>query len=194
MVEARKCLRPLNHSGYCTPDLSKLKFGKMFVIAFLGSPKSGRCVRWLVDINGVTRSIEARNLISGTSSGKRLHQHGLRGSEYDSAWNHYALIFNKSRAGHKYYNGMPFFDGWNPKKGGEIWRAAKWIIDNLGKKPDSRWSLDIIEHRLGFVPGNLRWALKNTQMRNQNHRMLEKISDEEFAVEAKRRGYIRYPV
>jgi hypothetical protein len=191
MSEKRRCIRLLNHSGYHTPDLAGLVFGKRKVLR-LAQWVSGTCVRWITELNGIESDQQARSLISGTSGGKRLHQHGFRnGPEYMSVMNHYALIFSEKRAEHKYYNGMPFCDDWNPKKGGDLWKGAKWIIDNLGPKPGPKWSLDIIKHAEGFVPGNLRWAKKYLQMRNQQHRFLETISEEEFAVEARRRGYVR---
>lgn len=192
MTEERPCLRLLGHSGYHTPDLLNMIFGKMKVVRFLGAIGKNKPVRWLVSINDKEVSIEARSLISGASSGKRLHQHGFRNTpEYNSVMNHYGVIFRSSSPQHKYYHEMPFYDGWNPRKGGELWLGAKWIIDNLGSKPGLNWSLDIVEHAIGFMPGNLRWALKDIQMRNQRHRILEKISEKEFAVEAKRRGYVR---
>jgi hypothetical protein len=78
--------------------------------------------------------------------------------------------------------GMPFFDAWNPNKGGSYAVATSWIIENLGKKPGLDWSLDIVKHELGFVPGNLRWATRNIQARNQQRYRLGQFSDEEFAV------------
>jgi hypothetical protein len=49
--------------------------------------------------------------------------------------------------------------------------------------------MDIIDHDKGFVPGNLRWARKKIQTRNQRHRRLGKFSLQEIRVEAMRHGY-----
>jgi len=85
---------------------------------------------------------------------------------------------------------MPFFNAWNPLKGGEIWKGAQWILDNLGRKPGKGWSLDVIKHNKGFIPGNLRWVPRgNSQRRNQIHKNIFNVPDKIFAVEAKRRGY-----
>ena len=46
----------------------------------------------------------------------------------------------------------------------------------------------IVEHAAGFVPGNLRWAKKTGQTRNQQHRQLGLWTDEEIVIEARRRG------
>ena len=51
-------------------------------------------------------------------------------------------------------------------------------------------TMDIIKHELGFVPGNLRWALRATQTGNQQHRILGQFTDAEFLVEARKRGFI----
>jgi len=108
--------------------------------------------------------------------------------ERRTVYNHYYMIL-KPRF--ECYRGMPFFDGWNPEKGGSWDAGAEWIISHLGRRPGKTWSLDIVEHAKGFVPDNLRWADKTTQTRNQSHRMLGQVSDAEFAVEAKRRGYVK---
>jgi hypothetical protein len=84
---------------------------------------------------------------------------------------------------------MPFFDDWNPSKGGSYRNGMLWILENLGERPGPAWSIDIIEHAKGFVPGNLRWAQRNSQARNKQHRILGQFSNKEFAVEAKRRGF-----
>lgn len=105
--------------------------------------------------------------------------------------NHYHYIFNKKHLNYKYYKEMPFYDKWNPDKGGSYREGAKWIIDNIGKRPCKKWSLDIVNHYIGFMPGNLRWAKKGLQRMNQRHRILGQISEDEFGIEARKRGYIK---
>jgi hypothetical protein len=53
----------------------------------------------------------------------------------------------------------------------------------------SDWSMDIINHAKGFVPGNLRWATRGKQKSNQQYRTLGQLTDKEFKVEARRRGF-----
>ena len=75
---------------------------------------------------------------------------------------------------------MPFYDKWNPDKGGSFKAAEKWIIENLGKHPEGT-TLHIIHQDIGFVPGNLEWThprkQSNQQMykiiAQQRHRILE---------------------
>lgn len=90
--------------------------------------------------------------------------------ELVSTYNHYKLIFKTHHLSHKNYKGMPFFDEWNPKKGGSLKAGADWIVKNIGKRPRGA-TLHIIEHSEGFVPGNLEW----TYPRKQNNQQMFKI-------------------
>jgi hypothetical protein len=111
--------------------------------------------------------------------------------EYVTVAFHYGCIFNPTYRGYKNYKGMPFYKPWNPKEGGSLLSAYFWIVENLGRRPKGRWSLDIINHSKGFVPGNLRWVPPGSsiQANNQVHRTVFDVSDKVFSVEAKRRGY-----
>lgn len=118
--------------------------------------------------------------------------------EYMTVANHHAYIFRqhywdnldpkmKARVGDmKSYQGMPFFDEWNPDKGGSFIAGEKWIIENLGRRPvdnflmtgqtvrypgqKSRWQMHILDRPVGFVPGNLAWMPTN------KHNRLEAIN------------------
>lgn len=119
---------------------------------------------------------------------------GQRFPEHATVIRHWYCIFKLALTGSRRqlcYLNMPFYDEWNPTKGGSFQAGANWIIKNIGRRPGKGWSLDIIQHEKGFVPGNLRWALINTQIRNRLHRILGQFSEEEFAVEAFRRGYVK---
>ena len=208
MTEARPCIRA-KHSGgthTCTPDLLRLRFGEMVVVSqappYLDPHSSRRSTRWNVDTPRGPTIIRACELVNGKSQGKYAARGSGRGcvdetgkyrSEYLTVTAHWRFIFRLSHRGQRYrgYKDMPFFEGWNPRKGGSFVVAARWIIDTLGEKPGPQWSMDVIKHQFGFVPGNLRWALKRTQKHNQQHRVLGQFNDEEFAVEAKRRGYFK---
>ena len=61
---------------------------------------------------------------------------------------------------------MPFCSDWNPREGGSFEAGEKWIIENIGKRPVGS-TLNIIDHAIGFVPGNLEWAYPKGQSRNQ---------------------------
>lgn len=94
--------------------------------------------------------------------------------EYTAVYNHYYAIFNRKHKAHKNYKGMPFFDNWNPKKGGSIRAGANWIIKNLGSKPKG-CTLHVIEHERGFVPGNLVWTYPRNQVSNQMFKVIARL-------------------
>lgn len=73
-----------------------------------------------------------------------------------------------------HYAGMPFFDKWNPKKGGSYAEGAKWIIENLGKRP-KKGSIHVVDHGKGFVPGNLEWASRSKQSNQQMFRIIAQL-------------------
>jgi len=204
MGESRRCILMVGHKGPCSPDLSGMKIWNYTIVKH-GTDRiradGHRLVMWMVrDKFDCTKEIAVYGLLHGRSKGWGVRQHSGIGAkyidgssrpEYGTVSNHVQWITNPNHRNHKCYKGMPLYDGWNSKKGGSTLAGMNWILKHLGKKPGSSWSLDIIEHAKGFVPGNLRWALKRLQMSNQRHRFLGQISDKEFAVEAKRRGYTK---
>lgn len=56
------------------------------------------------------------------------------------------------------YRNMPFYEKWNPQKGGSYVAAEKWILENIGPRPkDGKYHLHVVDRRVGFMPGNLSW-------------------------------------
>jgi hypothetical protein len=189
----KPCVRESTHNGCCSADFTGETFGFLKVIK-LAKIKNSINIYWVVKQGGLLRTVRAKRLMSGHTKGANClggfsRKNGQMCPEYATVLNHFWYITDPTCANYKNYKGMPFFDGWNPKKGGSYHAGAKWIIKNLGKKPSFRWSIDIIKHELGFVPGNIRWAKRDTQLENQRHRVLGKFSIEEFRVEARCRGY-----
>src|SRR5579864_344654 len=89
--------------------------------------------------------------------------------ELQSVANHrYAICSKKSKL--KAYRGLPFYEAWNPARGGSYRAGEQWIIRNLGKRPRGS-TLHILDHEKGFVPGNLEW----THPRKQNNQQMFKI-------------------
>jgi len=70
---------------------------------------------------------------------------------------HYRIFGTKKNPPLKNYEGMPFEDTWNPKKGGSFRAGGEWIVTNLGRRPEG-CSLHVVDHAKGFVPGNLEWT------------------------------------
>lgn len=201
MTELRPCIRKNKHGASHTPDLTSLKFGA-WTVKGLAGPSAAGLTRWLVEVNGIERTAYANELLRGRR-GKQVHVRSaemrcqLNGKvrpEYSTVRQHWRFIFDTKCKCHKNYAGMPYHEEWNPQLGGAFWRGVKWILDNLGPKPSREWSLDIIEHDKGFVPGNLRWARYNQQARNQRHRGPGKMSVEELEAEARRHGFRLVPL
>ncbi len=98
--------------------------------------------------------------------------------EYRTVVHHKHQIFNSKANQHRNYKGTPFFDGWNPDKGGSYQAGADWIIVNLGKRPQGH-SLHIVDHAKGFVPDNLEWANQKKQIAEQ---MFKIIADQKHEI------------
>ena len=45
--------------------------------------------------------------------------------------------------------------------------ATKWVLDNIGMRPDASYSIDRIDNDRHYEPGNLRWATRSEQARNK---------------------------
>ncbi len=100
----------------------------------------------------------------------RMAKNRIKHQEAVTVRSHHYVIFNAKASQHRNYAGIPFFDGWNPDKGGSIAAGESWIIKNLGKRPKGS-TMHIVDHSLGFVPGNLEW----THPRRQAHQQMHKI-------------------
>ena len=98
--------------------------------------------------------------------------------EHASVRSHHYNIFKSTDPKLRTYKGMPFFDAWNPDKGGSFKAGGDWIIANLGKRPEGKVSLDVIHHEIGFVPGNLRWSERKGQNSNQMHKIIAQLKHE----------------
>ena len=108
---------------------------------------------------------------SKASKNRYKSAEGLSGTpEYVTVHRHFNAIFNPKGTGYQHYKNVPFFDEWNPHKGGSLLIGIKWIIKNLGRRPKN-CSMHIINHEKGFAPGNLEW----TYPRKQNAQQMFKI-------------------
>jgi hypothetical protein len=105
---------------------------------------------------------------------KRGIKYKITRSEYISVRSHYDIIMGKYKKVPCYYK-MPFFNGWNPKKGGSFQAGEDWIIENIGKRPGKNYQLHIVDRKLGFVPNNLEWVPRDKHKQNEmiNRLLLE---------------------
>lgn len=192
----KPCVNLKRHNGHHTGDLTGQKFGNIVVIK-LGEPRKFKNrIRptWIINQKGSLRTVCGHHLLSGKIASKKdisylAWKRGVKNPEYTTVYFHYRAIFDLKRDNNKSYKGMPFFDDWNPDKGGAFWKGVEWIKNNLGCKPGPEWSIDVIDHQKGFVPGNLRWANSRTQSYNRRHKKLGLFTIQELRVECKRHGY-----
>jgi hypothetical protein len=84
---------------------------------------------------------------------------------YTSVLNHRRYIKN----GDGSYKGMPFHKAWGKRP----FLAPAQIIKDIGAASNKNFSLDVIDHVKGFVPGNLQWSEPKGQSFNK---MAKKVS------------------
>ena len=173
MPEARPCMRNNGHSSHHTPDLTGLinTFGYKKILGRGPNyidPQGKQQVRWKVlDKFGGIRSVLAHCLFSGNSTGKNAARKSGLGARTKDGKNrpeyatvcdhHYAIKKSYVNPAFKSYKNVPFYDGWNPDKGGTFMTGMLWIIENLEvRKPGDH--LHIIDRKIGFMPGNLVWV------------------------------------
>jgi hypothetical protein len=102
---------------------------------------------------------------------------------------HHREIFGtKKTSPRKSYEGMPFEDAWNPKKGGSFRAGGEWITANLGKKPEG-CTLHVVDHAKGFVPGNLVWSDPVKQCAEQMFKIIARQRHEIKELQMRIRNY-----
>ncbi len=92
--------------------------------------------------------------------------------EYYTVATHRQSIRTAYKSKNATYQDMPFCEAWDPDRGGSYIAGAKWIVENLGKRPSRDYELHIVDRRLGFVPGNLAWVPRADHKREE---MLTKL-------------------
>jgi hypothetical protein len=176
-------------------NLEGKKFGKLIVQSFLGSDKFRRAL-WNCKCEcGGIKIVASRELISKAviscgclrNATRFKIKHGkARTSEYH-IWTNMKLRCSEKcpKNMKRYYldRGIKVHDSWNKPNGFDE------FISYVGWKPSDDHSLDRIDNNRGYEPGNVRWATRTEQRKNQRKKMaIESFSDEEIMKEYKRRG------
>lgn len=165
-------------------------FGRLTVVGD-GSRRGHRILWRCVCVCGKEREVEGYSLYMGRTKscgcfkteaaknrcGAKSHafKHGGTISKYSyiyRTWTaHLRNILSEKAKYHKYYKNMPIFPEWDRTflKNSAYLHFEKYILETLGPRPGKEWSLDIIDHTKGFVPGNLRWAQFQEQVINRRY-------------------------
>lgn len=159
-------------------DLTGKKFGRLLVQAEVRKPPSKR-IYWacLCDC-GNTHTVRPDQLVSGeiVSCGcymreavarrETVHGHARRGShsaEFE-AWGALRERCNKpSSPEYKNYGGrgITVCQRWD--------ESFQSFFDDVGRRPSPKHSLDRIDVNGNYEPGNVRWALYETQVNNKRN-------------------------
>ena len=161
------------------------KFGRLTVIAESAEPYSGENNRILICICicGAEKPVAAKDLVAchtqscgcykrdRTSETHFIHGEGhndVRTPEYSAYAEMKRRCFDEDRPGYKNYGGRG------------ITVCERWLesylnfLEDMGRRPTSRHSLDRIDTNKSYSPDNCRWATKKVQNNNRrSNRILE---------------------
>ena len=157
-------------------DITGQKFGRLIVIGFSGIDKYGKAQWKCKCACGKEVIAQSYLLRSGTTSScgclrrevtaKKNYKHGhttngVFSTEYHS-WNDMKTrCYNKHRHNYKYYGGRGI-------KVCKRWRDSfSDFLQDMGRKPSPKHSIDRINNDGNYEPGNCRWATHSQQMRNR---------------------------
>lgn len=159
-------------------DLTGLVFGRLTVVAFHDVHKARR--RWLCRCEcGADAIVAANGLTTGRTRscgclqretvGAQRRTHGRTGSAEYRIWKGMRQRCNDPNA-----TNYPSYGG------RDITVCDRWLesfdafLADMGPQPSPDHSLDRIDGTRGYEPGNVRWATKTEQARNQaNNHTLE---------------------
>jgi hypothetical protein len=122
----------------------------------------GKTIATAADVrNGHTKSCGCFNL---EKISQRRKTHGETGSiEYDTWQSAITRCYNTRRSDYKDYGGRGIL------MDSELRSDFSAFLNEVGRRPSSKHSIDRIDNNKGYVRGNLRWATPKQQANNRRN-------------------------
>lgn len=167
------------------PDIAGLRFGRLTVVARVGSDNNGNS-RWLCSCDcGEQRNVLAQSLRNGATRScgclnrelvaKRETQHGQTGTSTYRTWD--AMLQRCTNPKHRKW----------PDYGGrgiqvcESWKKYEDFFSDMGARPDGM-TIDRIDNDGDYTPENCRWATPTEQMNNRRNNRVFVINGERLTL------------
>lgn len=134
---------------------------------------------------GVIKNIRCRHLKTTNSCGcvhkkdssEKWLKHGYGGTpEYESWFKMKDRCLNTDYHAYKDYGGrgITICERWLDEENG-----ISNFVEDMGKRPSSKYTLDRIDNNGNYEPKNCRWATKKEQSRNRRSNVLFRYNNEE---------------
>ncbi len=62
-----------------------------------------------------------------------------------------------------------------PEWKSSVWSFVNYVLDHIGPRPSSGHTIDRINGKMGYLPGNIRWATRKEQSRNRKSNLVVEI-------------------
>lgn len=167
-------------SGKCI-DRTGQRFGRLVAVNRAQSPSS-RSPHWLfrcdcgtekvisvsavINANSPTRSCGCFRREKARNFGRNFRTHGEAGFNVTPEYQTWLAMRHRCRnpkvPGFKNYGGRGIVVC-------DRWQTFENFLSDMGRRPDSGFSLDRVDNDGDYEPGNCRWATRLEQAANQRH-------------------------
>lgn len=143
-----------------------MKFGEL-EISSLHTDNKWNCVCSC----GNSKILYTSQLVTGhnKSCGCLLPRHGMRKHRAYKSWLHM-----KQRCMNKDNQDYPNYGGRGLTVHEDFIKSFPKWLDEIGERPDGRWSIGRINNNLGYTYGNMRWETDEQQARNHSKSTLNR--------------------
>lgn len=163
-------------------NLAGKRFGKLLVTNYVGGSKWECICDCGKTTNIITANLNRKNsqscgCVRNIKSSKRATKHGLYHTQIYKSWcSIKKRCYNPNDTAYPNYGGMgiKMYDKWV--------NDPKAFFDYLGHEPQDgkEYSVDRIDNKKGYEPGNVRWATNKQQSRNRSICVKVSFQENEF--------------